>query len=475
MPIECKIEMAFQFHTVRPKGLGTAMAATEMTYTTTVSAGRHATSKALADRAAEVIPGGVNSATRRGGAPYAFSSGAGAYLTDFDGNRYLDYHAAFGAILLGHRHRDVEQAIAAAGNTLDLSGYGVSQAEVTLAELVVEVIPSVEQTVILNSGSEAVAYAIRIARAATDRKFLIKFQGGFHGWSDSVARNVISPKERAYGDDPITAGMLPDSWQSTLIAEFNDLESVRELFEQYPEQIAAVIMEPIPHNVGALIPTQEFIGGLRALATDQGALLIFDEVITGFRHALGGYQEICGVVPDLTTFGKAMGNGYPVAGLGGRRDLMAHFDAAGGTVALMGTFNGNATSCAAGIATISHLKNHPEFYTRTHALGERWRSGLRQILVDLQIAAEVVGFGGTFATYFVDHRVSGFRDLLENDHQASVQFHRRMIDRGVLMIPLALKRSHISGSHTEQDIDLSLSAANDSLRSMVDDRIVSRV
>ena len=451
------------------------MATSELAFTP-VGADRYSRSQAMADRARAVIPGGVNSGTRRNGAPYAFHSSTGAYLTDFDGNRYLDYHAAFGAILLGHRHPEIEQAMAAASHTLDLSGYGVSEAEVLLAELIVEVIPSVEQTVILNSGSEAVAYAIRIARVATDRKYLIKFQGGFHGWSESVARNVISPKEKAYGDDPITAGLLPDSWQSTLIAEFNDLGSVRALFEMYPEQIAAVIVEPIPHNVGALVPTQDFIEGLRTLTTDQGSLLIFDEVITGFRHALGGYQEICGVMPDLTTFGKAMGNGYPVAGLGGSRELMQHFDAAtGGTVALLGTFNGNATSCAAGIATITYLKNNPDFYTRTHALGERWRIGLRDILGDLGIAAQVVGYGGTFATYFVDRAVTGYRDLLENDTQASVQFHRRMIERGVLMIPLALKRSHISGSHTEQDIDLTLSAAQDALSSMVRDGTVERV
>ncbi|WP_029138697.1 aspartate aminotransferase family protein [Nakamurella lactea] len=439
-----------------------------------MSADSHTKSKALADRATAVIPGGVNSGTRRNGAPYAFESAAGAYITDFDGNRYLDYHAAFGAILLGHRHAVIEDAMAAAADTLDLSGYGVSEAEVKLAELIVEVLPSVEQTVILNSGSEAVAYAIRLARASTDRKYLVKFQGGFHGWSESVARNVISPKERAYGDDPVTAGILPDSWQSTLIAEFNDLESVKTLFEQYPEQIAAVIVEPIPHNVGALVPTKEFIEGLRTLTTEQGALLIFDEVITGFRHALGGYQQICAVTPDLTTFGKAMGNGYPVAGLGGKRELMQNFDAAGGKVALMGTFNGNATSCAAGIATITYLKDNPDFYTRTHALGERWRSGLRGILSELEITAEVVGFGGTFSTYFIDHRASGFKDLLENDVQAAIQFHRRMIDRGVLMLPLPLKRNHISGSHTAEDIDMSLNAAQDALQSMIDDDIVSR-
>jgi glutamate-1-semialdehyde aminotransferase len=356
---------------------------------------------------------------------------------------------------------------------VDLTGYGVSVAEDRLAELVVEVIPSVEQTVFVGSGSEAVAYAIRLARATTNRKYLVKFQGGFHGWSDAVARNVISPKERAYGDDPITAGLLPESWQSTLIAEFNDLHSVRQLFESYPDQIAAVIMEPIPHNVGALIPTIDFLTGVRALTEQEGALLVFDEVITGFRHALGGYQQLCGITPDLTTFGKAMGNGYPVAGVGGRRDLMQRFDSAGGDVGLLGTFNGNAVACTAAIATIEYLRSHPDFYTRTYALGDRWRSGLRTVLADLDIAAEPVGFGGTFSTYFVDHAVSGFRDLLEHNAVAGKELHRRMTDCGHLMIPLPLKRNHISGSHTEADIDASLDAAGEVLRSMKADGVVT--
>lgn len=450
------------------------MAATQMTATDTEPAAERSTtrSKALAERAEVVFPGGVNSGTRRNGAPYAFADGRGAYLTDLDGNDYLDYLAAFGAMILGHRAPEVDEAVQRSMAGVDLTGYGVSELEVQLGELVTSVLPSVEQTIIVNSGSEAVAYAIRLARATTGRRYLVKFQGGFHGWSDPVARNVISSKERAYGDDPITAGLLPDSWQSTLIAEFNDLESVRELFRSHPEQIAAVIMEPIPHNVGALVPTQEFVEGIRQLTTEQGALLIFDEVITGFRHAIGGYQEICGVTPDLTTYGKAMGNGYPVAGMGGRRDLMQHFDAAGGEVGLLGTFNGNPTSCAAAIATVSYLRDHPDFYTRTHALGERLRAGLRTILADKDIAAQVVGFGGTFSTYFLDGEVSGYRELLDNNAMASVQFHRRMIERGFLMIPLALKRNHISGSHTEDDIDRTLQAMSEVLGGMRADGFV---
>jgi glutamate-1-semialdehyde 2,1-aminomutase len=259
-----------------------------------------------------------------------------------------------------------------------------------------------------------------------------------------------------------------------LIAEFNDLDSVAQIFQMYPEQVAGVICEPIPHNVGALLPTAEFITGLRDLVTAEGALLIFDEVITGFRHALAGYQSLCGVTPDLTTFGKAMGNGYAVAGVGGRRDIMGEFDAsAGGRVALLGTFNGNPVACAAAIATIGYLRAHPDFYRHTHDLGERWRSGFRAILDELDVAAEVVGFGGTFSTYFVDRPVTGYRGLLEHNDRAGVEFPRRMVERGFLMIPLALKRNHVSGSHTAEDIDRSLEAARDVVRSLRQEGIVA--
>ena len=450
------------------------MSSTTTDAATTVPARDLPRGRALAARAERVIPGGVNSGTRRNGPPFAFASGEGAYLTDLDGRSYIDYHAAFGAILLGHRHPVVESAVAQASSAVDLTGYGVTELEVRLAELISEVIPAIEQTVVVGSGSEAVAYAVRLARASTGRKFLIKFQGGFHGWSDAVARNVISPKERAYGDDPITGGLLDESWQATLIAEFNDLESVRQIYQMYPEQIAAVICEPIPHNVGALVPTDEFITGLRDLTRAEGSLLIFDEVITGFRHALGGYQSLCGVEPDLTTFGKAMANGYAVAGVGGRRDVMAEFDAtAGGRVALLGTFNGNPVSCAAAIATIEYLRSSPDFYVRTHALGERWRAGFRGVLEELDIAAEVVGYGGTFATYFVDHPVSGYRDLLEHNNDAGIAFPRRMVENGVLMLPLALKRNHVSGSHTAEDIDRSLDIAREVMKGLRQGGIVS--
>jgi glutamate-1-semialdehyde 2,1-aminomutase len=406
-----------------------------------------------------LIPGGVNSATRNVGGPHGFVSASGATLVDYDGKAYVDYHAAFGANLLGYGDEGVAEAVAEAARTQSLTGLGISEHEIAVAELTRELIPSVERSVVTMSGTEATFLAVRLARGLTGRDLVVKFQGGFHGSHDAVARNVISSPERAYGMDPMSAGILPAALEATLIAEFNDLSSVQELFEQHPGRIAAVILEPIPHNVGALLPTDEFLTGLRTLTSDEGALLIFDEVITGFRHAPGGWQEIAGVTPDLTTYGKAMGNGFPIAGLGGRADLMDGFNSAGGAVLLAGTFNGNPISCAAAIATMTYLRDHPGFYERTDRLGERMRAGLRVITDELGIRAHVTGFGGVFVCYFLAGEVRGYRDLMRNDDAAYVQFHRRMTEAGFLMLPLTLKRNHISGAHTEQHIDDTLEAA----------------
>lgn len=418
---------------------------------------------AIAEAAARVIPGGVNSSTRYIGEPYAFTAADGAYVTDADGRRYLDYHAAFGAILLGHNAPVVNEAVRDALGRIDLVGLGVTELEVELAERVVATIPSAESMIATMSGSEATAQAVRLARAVTDRDLIVKFQGGFHGWHDAVARNVISSPERAYGRDPLSKGILPHALDATLIAEFNDLDSVARLFEEHPGRIACVILEPIPHNVGALLPTREFVEGLRSLTREQESILIFDEVITGFRHAVGGYQQVVGVTPDITTFGKGMANGFPIGGVAGRRDLMEHFNGQTGDVLLAGTFNGNPLGCSAALATIDYLDEHPDFYERTHRLGERMRTGLADIVDELGIEATVAGFGGIFALYFAKGPVRGYRDLLRNDNGAYIAFHRGMTEKGFLMLPMALKRNHISGAHTDDDIDRTLEAARDVL------------
>jgi glutamate-1-semialdehyde-2,1-aminomutase len=418
-----------------------------------------------ARRAERVIPGGLNSFSRYLGPPHGFARASGAYVWDFDGNRYVDYHAAFGAIVLGHRDPDVDRAAAEGGDPVDLIGVGVTRPEVEVAELVCEVIPSADQMICCTSGSEATFHAVRLSRAITQRRLIVKVQGGYHGWHDAVARNVISPPELAYGLDAMSAGILPENLASTLIAEFNDLTSLEELYARHPDQIAAVILEPIPHNVGSLLPEPEYLEGLRKLTESEGSLLIFDEVITGFRHGLGGWQEISGVHPDLTAFGKAMGNGYPVAGLAGKREHMQQFSSAGGPVLLAGTFTGHPSGCAAAIATITKLRDR-DVFTRTAALGQRMRDGMTAIIDELGVPAVVRGYGSVWCTYFLQGEVRGYRDLMRNNDALYQQFHRRMTDRGFLMLPMALKRNHISFAHTESDIDATLEASRDVLKEL---------
>lgn len=427
----------------------------------------------LVTEARSLIPGGVNSATRNIGGPLGFRGAKGSKLVDLDGREYIDYHAAFGAILLGHSDERVDSAVAGALGNLDLTGLGVSELEVEVARLTANLIPSIEMSISTMSGTEATMQAVRLSRAVTGRKYLLKFQGCFHGWHDAVARNVASSPDRAYHLDPLSAGILEDALDSTLVAEFNDLASVEELFAKYPDQIAAVILEPIPHNVGALLPEQEFLEGLRTLTTREGSVLIFDEVITGFRHAPGGYQDLCGITPDLTSYGKSMGNGYPVAGLGGRADLMSRFSSAGGDVVLAGTFNGNPISMAAAIATMT-LASDPAvgLHEHTARLGERMRKGLREITRRLSIPTTVTGFGSVFICYFMSETPKGYRDLLKNNDEAYATFHRRMTDAGHIMYPMALKRNHISGAHSDADIDRTLEAAEGVFVGMQKDGIV---
>jgi glutamate-1-semialdehyde 2,1-aminomutase len=419
-----------------------------------------------------VIPGGVNSATRYIGEPYAFTAARGQHVWDADGRRYLDYHAAFGAILLGHNDPEVNAAAARAVAEVDLMGIGVTEPEIAFAEKIVSVIPSADTVVACTSGSEATHHAIRLARGLTGRRRIVKVQGGFHGWHDSVARNVISPPERAYRLDPLSSGILSEVLEATLITEFNDLGSAEDAFAAFPGEIAAVIVEPVPHNVGTLRPAPEYLEGLRKVTEREGALLVFDEVITGFRHALGGYQQLAGIRPDLTTFGKAVGNGFPVAGLAGRREVMAEFSSAGGGVLLAGTFTGHPVGLGAALATIERLEEQ-EFYPRLFALGDRMRAGLGTIVSDLGITARVEGFGSVFVLYFLGGEARGYRDLLRNDDAAYLAFHRRMTDRGFLMLPLALKRNHISASHTENDVDQTLEAAAEVLAGMLRDGLIA--
>jgi glutamate-1-semialdehyde 2,1-aminomutase len=411
----------------------------------------------LVARAKAVIPGGVNSGNRVLPWPMVVDQAEGAYFTDMDGNRYLDYHAAFGPLVLGHNHPEVNEAVRTATTNVDLMGVGVTPFEIELAETLNRLVPSAERVLLANSGSEATFAALRLARAVTGRSFIVKFQGTYHGWHDAVAMNVITPPERMGQKDPLSLGMLQDTVDHTLILPYNDVDALRDLLASRGEEIAAVLVEMIPHNIGCVLPTLEFLEALRTETTHHGAVLIFDEVITGFRHSLGGYQSICGVTPDLTTFAKAMANGYPIAALVGKAEIMDRV-APGGGVFFAGTYNGHPLNVQAALATIAVLEDG-SVHDHTFRLAERLDRGLTAIANELGIELSVKRFGSVFVPYFMDAAISRYDDLLRNNDARDVAFRRGMCEQGIFMIPTALKRNHVSAAHTDEDIDRTLEAA----------------
>jgi glutamate-1-semialdehyde 2,1-aminomutase len=424
-------------------------------------------SREIFDQAMEVTPGGVNTTIRQTGLPLVFTKAKGSYITDADGRRYLDYHAAFGAIVLGHGDERVDRAATASLSEIDLVGVGTTVQEVNLAKKIIEHVPSAERVHICVTGTEATFHAIRVSRAFTGRRKIIKFQGCFHGGHDYLLMNVISKPELVGHKDPGSAGMLPETIEETLIAEFNDLESVERLYRQYPDQIAAVILEPIPHNIGAVLPVPGFLEGLRAITSEHGSVLIFDEVITGFRHGLGGIQGLAGVTPDLTTMGKAMANGYPIAALAGKKSIMERFATAGGDVFFAGTYNAHPLCTTAALETIS-IFEEGDAYRHMFALGDELRAGLGDILERFGIPAQVSGFGSVWVVYFIDQAlpIRNYTDLLQNNNDRYVRFHKGMVDRDIFMLPMSLKRNHISASHTREDIARTLEAAEATLKEL---------
>lgn len=429
-------------------------------------------SPTLAARASRVIPGGVNSGQRQvpGLEDLVVTGTRGGTLTDAEGRTYVDFHAAFGPPILGHCDPDVDRAVAEVGSRLDNPGLGVTDIEIELAERLCELVPSLERALLTMTGSEATFHALRLSRTVTGRRYIIKFQGCYHGWHDSVAMNVISRPERVGRKDVLSGGILPEVVDATLIAPFNDAVAVERLLEEHPGQVAAIILEPIPHNVGALLPEPGFLERLRELATGHGTILIFDEVITGFRHGLGGYQQIAGVTPDLTTLGKAMANGWPISALGGRADLMDQFNTTPGRPAwFAGTFNGHPALAAAALATITKLQQEP-VHEHVFRLGDLARKGLREVFDRLDVPAVVAGYGSVFVSYFLQDPPTSFDDLLANDVDLFVGYRREELKDGILELPLNLKRSHLSYAHTEADVDRLLTATERAVRTVLQGR-----
>jgi glutamate-1-semialdehyde 2,1-aminomutase len=417
----------------------------------------------LLDRAWRVLPGGISSARRRTSPPMVVRRASGGTIEAADGRRYTDLHQAYSAVLLGHAYPPVVEAVDRAAREVVLTGVGVTPGEVELAERLVRLIPSAEQAVFANSGSEATYNAIRLARAATGREKVLKFAGCYHGSHDYVLRGERS-LDPDTADEPEYAGVLRGASDSVLVCRYNDLADTEEVLNRWPEQVAAVIVEPIAHNAPNIMPVDGFLEGLRSLCDEHGALLIFDEMITGFRHALGGYQEISGVTPDLTTIGKAMANGYPIAALVGPRLLTERFAThPDGEVFLGGTYNGNHPGVAAALATLDVIEREP-VHDRLFALGERMRAGLARVADEAGVAATVSGYGSIYTLLFTDGGLESMDDVAGADSELFVRYRGELFARGVLEMPVPFVRAQVGYSHTEEDVDRCLEAAADALR-----------
>src|SRR5579883_2969611 len=387
-------------------------------------------SRILFKEAQELLPGGVNSPVRAfrgvGGDPVFIERASGPYLYDVDGNRYLDYVQSWGPMILGHTHPAVVEAVVEASKR-GFSFGAPTRAESELAKLVIDCVPSVEMIRFVNSGTEATMSALRLARAYTRRNKIIKFSGCYHGHADMLL--VQAGSGVATMGLPDSPGVPPETTGNTLIAPYNDAGAVEELFRTYPNEIAAVIVEPVAANMGLVLPQPGFLEGLRRLTKEYGALLIFDEVMTGFRVALGGMQERAGITPDLTCLGKIIGGGLPVGAYGGRRDIM-QLVAPVGPMYQAGTLSGNPLAMAAGIATVQELCKPGQYALLEHK-GELLDEGIKRALGDAVRTIQYVRIGAMFCLYFTDQPVIDYAGAKRADTALFAQYFWELLARGI--------------------------------------------
>jgi glutamate-1-semialdehyde 2,1-aminomutase len=414
-------------------------------------------------KAAErIIPGGVNSPVRAfrgvGGRPFFVARAAGSRLTDVDGRAYLDFVGSWGPLILGHAPASVVEAViaAATGGT----SYGApTPGEVELAEAITAAYPSMEMARLVSSGTEATMSAIRVARGATGRDLLVKFDGCYHGHADSLL--VKAGSGGATFGIPDSRGVPEPLARLTLTVAYNDLEAVRDLFSRRGPEIAAVIVEPVAGNMGVVPPAPGFLEGLRALTAQHGSVLIFDEVITGFRVAYGGAQARYGIRPDLTCLGKIIGGGLPVGAYGGRRDLMQHVAPLGG-VYQAGTLSGNPLAVAAGLATLRALREGDP-YARLESLGARMEAGLRAAAEKAGVPVTVNRVGSMLTGFFCEGPVTDYASARHADTARYGRYFHAMLERGVYLAPSQFEAAFVSLAHTEGDIDRAARAAEEAL------------
>jgi glutamate-1-semialdehyde 2,1-aminomutase len=422
-------------------------------------------SKAIFEEAEKILVGGVNSPVRAfrsvGGEPLIIEKGSGQHLYDADGNMLLDYVCSWGAMLLGHAHPAVTAAIA--DQAQRGTSFGVTtELEVELASLIIKAIPFLEKIRFVSSGTEATMSAVRLARGITKRDLIVKFEGCYHGHADSFLSQA--------GSGLATLGIaecpgVPQALAAlTLNVPYNDLNGVEQLFAQHKDKIAAVIVEPVAANMGVVLPKDGFLKGLREITRKHGALLIIDEVITGFRFHNGSAQQSFGVQGDLTTMGKIIGGGVPVAAYGGRAELMNHV-APLGPVYQAGTLAGNPLAMRAGIATLKELSK-PGLYDGINALAKQLAGGLREALKDAGIAAQVNSIGSLSTIFFAPQPVNNYTDAKRSDTKLYARFFRDMLQRGIFLAPSQFEAAFVSAAHTSADIERTISAAADVLHTI---------
>ncbi len=412
----------------------------------------------LFEQSLKLIPGGVNSPVRAfrsvGGTPVFFKRGHGAYVWDEDDKQYIDYVGSWGPMILGHAHSAVIGAVKQAAEQ-SLSFGAPTARELEMAELLIKLVPSMEQVRLVSSGTEATMSAIRLARGYTGRSKILKFEGCYHGHADALLVKAGSGA-LTFGQ-PSSAGVPPEVAAHTLTLSYNDSEAVEALFRQIGDEIACVIVEPVAGNMNLIAPAKGFLETLRAVCSRHGAVLIFDEVMTGFRVALGGAQALYGIRPDLTTLGKVIGGGLPVGAFGGRADIMACL-APVGPVYQAGTLSGNPVAVAAGLTTLQ-LVQEPGFYDRLAAMTRRFVEGLGAIAGEQGVAFSAQSVGGMFGVYFSEEVPTSYAEVMGADREAFNRFFHAMLDEGVYLAPSAFEAGFVSAAHGEQEIARTLEAA----------------
>ena len=419
--------------------------------------------QALFDRALRVIPGGVNSPVRAfravGGTPRFVQRAKGAYFWDANGQRYIDYIGSWGPMILGHGHPAVLEAVQRA--VQDGFSFGApTEREAELAEEIIRLMPSVEMVRLVSSGTEAAMSAIRLARGVTGRKLLVKFEGCYHGHADALL--VKAGSGLATFGMATSAGVPPEVAQHTLVLEYNNLEQLEQAFARHGAEIACLIIEPIAGNMNFVRPTPAFIQGCRTLCTQHGALFILDEVMTGFRVALGGAQALLGVQPDLTVLGKVIGGGMPLAAFGGRRAIMEHLSPLG-PVYQAGTLSGNPVATACGLATLREIQK-PGFYESLAGKTQRLMQGLQAVADAQGVPFATDCEGGMFGFFFLPQLPQHYQQVMQTDAARFNRFYHGLLQRGIYMAPALYEAGFVSAAHSDADIDETMACADQALR-----------